>query len=339
VRWLFVIFALTLGGVAHAHKPSDAHLQIAVDGDKLAGSFAVAVRDLDGALDVDADGDGKITWAETTAAAARIATYEHERLAVASDEGECTFTFAGGTLVDFSDGAYWTLPLSGSCPSAPDTLVVTYRLLFDIDAQHRGIVQVTSARASQTIVVRDGKPIDFAIDTGSWWDALGEGVLACTGPASLLFLTCLLLPIARRRRVVPAAAGLFLAFTIASSVTLLLACASVIALPALVIQVASALSVVLVATLNLLRVRSARWDVAFELGLVLGLGLSLARAPDASPLSFALGVVVGQALVVALLTGVLAAIARLRAYPTIVVIGSALAALAGLTWTVQLCFG
>src|SRR5258708_23247846 len=64
---------------AWAHKPSDAHLRLAVDGDAITGRLDVAVRDLDAALGLDADGNGEITWRELSAGAPRIADHVTHR--------------------------------------------------------------------------------------------------------------------------------------------------------------------------------------------------------------------------------------------------------------------
>ena len=49
---------------ASAHKPSDAYLTLRFDGGTLAGQWDIALRDLEHAIGLDADGDGAITWGE-----------------------------------------------------------------------------------------------------------------------------------------------------------------------------------------------------------------------------------------------------------------------------------
>ena len=57
--------ALTLlAGAALAHKPSDSYLTIELRGTQIVGQWDIALRDLDFALGLDADGDGQITWGE-----------------------------------------------------------------------------------------------------------------------------------------------------------------------------------------------------------------------------------------------------------------------------------
>ena len=58
---------------AQAHKPSDSYLALSVQGDNMTGQWDVALRDLDFAIGLDADGDGEITWGEVKASHRAIA--------------------------------------------------------------------------------------------------------------------------------------------------------------------------------------------------------------------------------------------------------------------------
>ena len=53
-----------LAGAAQAHKPSDSYLTVTVQDGRLRGQWDIALRDLDLAVGLDADGDGRITWGE-----------------------------------------------------------------------------------------------------------------------------------------------------------------------------------------------------------------------------------------------------------------------------------
>ena len=336
-----LVIAMALApSVAWAHKPSDAHLQLAVSGDQLAGTLAVALRDLDGALDLDADGDGEITWGEVLSASQRIDTYAHERVAVTG----CTFAFGTGKLVDFSDGAYWAMPLTGSCASAPSTLVVHYALLFDIDAQHRGIVHVETARGSRTIVVRDAKPIAIALATDSMSTSLAQGFVRVWSPAELALLGCLILPVVLLRRgrprdVARGVTAIFVAFAVASCATLLVAAAELVYLPPQLVDAALVIAIVAAAASNLLRSVASRWELAFELGLVQGLGAALwlrdaglATHRLAPTLGFAAGIAIAQAAFVAVLVPALFLIRRTFADRALLWVGSAATGLAAIAF-------
>ncbi len=329
-RVVVVAIVMALAPSAWGHKPSDAHLQIAVTGEHLGGTLAVALRDLDGALDLDADGDGAITWGDALAAAPRIDAYARERLTI---DG-CTLAFGAGKLVDFSDGAYWAMPLSGECTSPPEVLVVKYALLFDIDAQHRGIVQVQTARSSHYASSRAGR----RSDRDRRRRVVGAGPLAGVGslrvwtsPFALLLLACLVLPIATSKR--RDVAIVFGTFALASTATLLLAAAELVYLPPDIVQLALVLAVAIAALANLLRVARGRRDLAFELGLLHGLGcaawLDAVVAPHrlVPTLAFAFGIATSEAAFVALVAAALFAVRRTPIHLVLVWAGSAMTAL------------
>ena len=347
-----ILAVLLVSRVAAAHKPSDAHLQIVVADDRLSGSLAVAIRDLDGALELDFDGNGQITWAEAHAAGPRIAAYAAERLAITGDGSPCSITFGAPALVDFSDGAYWTLPITGTCPSPPEMLAVTYELLFDIDAQHRGIVQIRSAGTSKTAVARDASPIIVQLEPSSAGTFFRRGFGRVTHSLEqLVFLACLVLPIVLRpkrresaREVVCGTATLFGAFALANATMLLVSAAGLVQVPAILVEIAIALSVVAVAVMNLARVLEARWDLAFELGLLHGLGFAIwlhdlgVPAHRLAPvLGFGAGVVVAQAAVVAVLVAGLFVLRRTVGYQVLLWAGSATAVGAGAIWALLRC--
>ncbi|MCW5805694.1 MAG: HupE/UreJ family protein [Deltaproteobacteria bacterium] len=346
--WI-VLAICASAGVARAHKPSDAHVAIAVDGDRVHGSIGIAVRDLDGALDLDGDGDGRVTWAEAQAAEPRIAAYVAERFELSGDGARCELALDAAALVDFTDGAYWTVPFRAAC-AGTSAFALTYRILFDLDAQHRGLVQVQTPAGKQTLVVRDGMPLAIDLPEQAR-PGVASGVRhVLTSPPYLLVLACLVLPLVFVRRarwgaadapraVLADAAHVFGGFALASASSMALAAGGVIDLPARWIDLAIALSGLGVAAINLGRVVAARWDLSCELGLLHGLGAALAlRALDADHgalalLGFALGTAIGGAVVVAALVPLLFVIRRTHAYQAILWGGSSLAGAVALVWT------
>jgi len=351
-----LLIVMALAGPAWAHKPSDAHLALAVDGDRVTGRLDIAIRDLDAAVGLDADGDGAITWGELQAAAPRIAMYVQDRVALAGDADlACPLALGDGALVDLSDGAYWALPVSARCASAPHELAVAYRLLFDIDAQHRGLVHV----AGQTLIVRDATPVHAALGAAtSIGSFVREGIWHIwMGLDHILFLTCLILPAVFQRRGKWAAADslrdvtrevfeIVTAFTLAHSITLVISAIGLVQLPSRFVETAIALSVVAAAVNNLTRSVDARWAVAFALGLLHGFGFSAVLIDLGLPsreligalLGFNLGVELGQAAIVLVLLPMLYVIRRTLAYQTLLWAGSGTVALVAAIWSYQRCF-
>jgi len=114
--WLFGILGsawLWLPHAADAHKPSDSYLSITQsDSGALSGRWDIALRDLDFAIGLDADGDGAITWGEVRAKHADIAAYALARLALRGDDQPCSVQVGAQMLDDHTDGTYSVLPLT-----------------------------------------------------------------------------------------------------------------------------------------------------------------------------------------------------------------------------------
>ena len=152
-----------VAGTAHAHVMSDGHLVLAPDGTRLTGTLDVGARDLHDALGLDPDGDGRITWGEVTAAKRSIADYVVGHLSITSEGERCALATGELGMIDRSDGAHVAIALVATCADRPLDVSVDYRLVFELDAQHRGLVQVGAsrgiARADATTVrlrARDG---------------------------------------------------------------------------------------------------------------------------------------------------------------------------------------
>nr|HEX4318614.1 hypothetical protein [Kofleriaceae bacterium] len=278
MKRLVIALVLVMCGVAEAHKPSDAHLRIAVSGSQLAGQISIALRDLDGALALDVDGNGDITWAETTAATARIDKYVIDRVHLADGDDACPIALGPPALVDLTDGAYWTAAVTADCPARPSELVVTYALMFDIDAQHRGIVHLEAPGMAKTVVVRSSKPVSIAIaDPTAFTTVAGAGARDLS-PWPLAALLALLVAAARARRTRPRQlADIVAAFALAELAGCALVTAGDLVLPWGYVEPALAALAVIAAGAAVLR----RSGGALPLELGFAFGFSLAHGLDA----------------------------------------------------------
>ncbi len=338
-----VVALVALTSTAAAHKPSDAHLRLDTDGDQLVGRIDISVRDLDAALAID-DGDGTLTWGELEAAHDRIHAYIASRVDVGP---ACPIAQGEPALVDLSDGAYWSTPLTVMC--AQRDLTLRYALLFDLDAQHRGLVHA----GGQTVIVRDAAPIIVELGAAtSVTSFVREGVWHIwIGIDHVLFLMCLILPAVwvRGRRdktlrdVNVEVLEIVTAFTLAHSITLVISAVGLFTLPSRYVETAIALSVVAAAVNNLVRLVDARWAVAFALGLLHGFGFSSVLVDLGLPsreligalLGFNFGVEVGQAAIVLVLIPLLYSIRSTLAYRVLLFAGSGAVALVASVWTYQ----
>ena len=356
---------------AGAHKPSDSYLSIRAEGGALKGQWDIALRDLDFALGLDADGDGNITWGELRAHHDEIAAYAGARLALRADGQSCALQVGTQQVDSHTDGAYSVLPLAWTCPGAgmPTAIQLEYRLFADIDPQHRGLLNLRTAQGTRTAVLGPQAAVQsFSLGTpeaGSGWraflDYVREGVWHIwIGFDHILFLLSLLLPAvglwAARRwqpvdrfgQAVWEVVRVVTAFTVAHSVTLTLATLGVVSLPSRLVESAIAASVVLAALNNVWPVfHGRRWWVAFAFGLVHGFGFASVLAELGLPqdvlalalVGFNIGVELGQLAIVAVFLPLAFALRRTQLYRHAVMVGgSLLIAVLAAVWFVERAF-
>ena len=250
--WVLQCFLLCLSAVCAtpviAHKASDSYLVLKVAGQDVSGQWDIALRDIDFAIGLDANGDGDITWGEVRARHADIDAWALGRLTLQRG-GDCTMQVVEHLVDKHTDGTYAVLRLSGSCPSKTQALAVNYRLLFDVDRQHRGLLRLELDRVSHTAVlgpdtgvlnVKAGETSRMAQFGQYLWEGIWH---IWIGFDHILFLLALLLPAvlvheARRwtgvrsfRVALTEVLWVVTAFTVAHSITLTLAALQIISLP------------------------------------------------------------------------------------------------------------
>lgn len=365
--WFVVVLATLLASAtAWAHKPSDSYLTLELENETVKGRWDIALRDLANALPLDADGDGKVTWGEVEARRPEIVTYALAHLALTSGGKTCPLNAEDAVAVTpHSDGTYFVMRFAARCDAKVDTLNVDYRLFFDLDAQHRGILRFEGG-TSQTHIFSTGdrtSSFDLAGVTSKKQlsNIIGQGVIHIwKGYDHILFLLALLLPAVVRRkdgewepvdRLRPALMDVLrivTAFTVAHSITLSLAALGVVTLPSRVVESVIALSVVLAAVNNIYPIlREDRWAAAFLLGLMHGFGFSstlmdldLPRANLVLTLfGFNLGVEIGQVAVVAIFVPLTFAVRKTVAYRRWgILVGSIVIGVLATIWLIERMF-
>ncbi len=324
------LLALLWVGSVQAHETSRAALKITpaeAPGQAMSVVWEIALADLDVLLDLDRNLDGALTIDEFNAGRAAM---------IRLTESSLTFDVGGHvcTPVDVTAGraygdraSYGQLAFWLDCDQAAGPLQLDYRLFQGLDANHRVLV---NSGGSQWLVTPGESILLMSADDaeGGRWHAftgfVGEGVRhILIGWDHLAFLLTLMVPalMLRRRadgsrtRMTLKAAGMSLAltitaFTLAHSLTLLLATTGWITLPAGPVEAVIAASIVLAAVAGLLgygRVSTAR--LAFGFGLVHGLGFAnVMQATGAAGhglivglAGFNIGVEIGQLFFVGLL--------------------------------------
>ncbi|MGQ0618848.1 MAG: HupE/UreJ family protein [Panacagrimonas sp.] len=310
--------------LALAHKSSDAFLYLESSGTQISGRLDLALRDLDDALQLDADGDAQITWGEVRRARPAIEDYVRPRLQLGG--GDCPLSLTTLEISEHSDGAYAALGLAATCAAEPETLRIRYELMFEFDAQHRGLLSLAQGGPPRTAVFApDRREQDFdrsATASGPvFTQYFREGVWhVWTGWDHLLFLAALFLPAVLRReaggwKAAPdlrsalwPTAALVTAFTIAHAITLTIAAMGVLSLPSRLVESLVAATVVFAGLNNLVpMVHRGLIGLAAVFGLIHGAAIAGALIelglPAASRvialLAFNLGVEAAQLALVA----------------------------------------
>jgi len=280
-------------GLAHTSGSSFLALR-AEDPSRVHVEWDFDVRDLQQSLQLDADGNGALTWGEIIAARSAIETLVLARTHLRSPGGACSVATTDVPMIaEHGDGPYLRFIATFSCPPGPLTL--DHSGWFAFDAGHRALLeyQDLGGARTQVILASGARPWQATESRGAHLVRfLVEGIRhLVTGYDHLAFLGVLLLALARRRAgasmtlrlMLKRAFAVITAFTLAHSLTLGLAATGYIRLPSQPVEVAIALSVMIAALLNLSRGAADHgWKLAFAFGLVHGLGFAGALAELAS---------------------------------------------------------
>jgi hypothetical protein len=352
---------------ASAHMTSYGFLKADLTEDSVSGQLELAVRDLDIAYKLDADGDGKVTWDELQSREQEIAERVLAGISIGSRVEACTLS-AGTLALDIRGGeTYAIFPFSGRCEELGRLVRVAYDLMFDIDAQHRALVDFRRDENSYSGVMKpDTKVIEFDLGTNN----LRAIVLSYIqqgahhiwiGYDHILFLVTLLLsavltrtghkwlPVEDFSAAFWSTAKVVTAFTLAHSVTLSVAAFGLVELPSRLVESVIAASIVVAAINNLFPVVTKKlWVAAFVFGLMHGFGFAsvlndFGLPPDrklAALLSFNVGVELGQLAIVVGVLPVLFLARRSLAYTRVVMpVGSLVIAAVAMVWLVERATG
>jgi hypothetical protein len=291
MRWTLACLLFWVS-TAVAHQASTSYLQLRVDGKVVSGRWDIALRDLDYALGLDTDNDTALTWGEVRRQQARITAYALGHLALRADQDDCRLAVANLQIADHGDGRYASLALTGECPHEPSGLSLNYDLLFDVDALHRGLLNLDFRGSHSGLFAPEEHVLRFNAAGASGFTVFSQYFRAgvwhvWTGWDHMLFLAGLFLPAVLRRRGrewLPASSmkvaltdtGIMVtAFTLAHALTLTLAATGVFAPPTRWVESAVAATVLFAGLNNLVPMvyRGLFW-LAGAFGLVHGAAIA-----------------------------------------------------------------
>ena len=187
-------------GITFAHKPSDSYLRINGGGERLQIEWDIALKDLEFLVGLDSNQNGEITWRELQDQEANIAAHAISRLRIAAGHKESSLTMEQMLVSQHSDGAYATLRIISDLPGSLANFDLEYRLLFDADPTHRGLVLFQDESGISTHVLSPENPVaKFRTGStslaGTFVTYVREGIWHIwIGTDHILFLLSLLLP-------------------------------------------------------------------------------------------------------------------------------------------------
>ena len=363
---IFILVCILLAifsEIAYAHKASDSYLRFEINDGIIQGRWDIALRDLDYAIGLDGDADGRITWGELRARHQAITNYAFTHLQIRGDGAKCWSDLPDHLVDHHTDGAYAVLRFLVTCPEAVSIFEIEYSLLFALDPLHRGLLQVAYDEQVQTGIFSPEHPtIHLNLNKSSPWHEFiqfgREGVWHIwIGYDHILFLISLLLPAvlwwkAGRwhpqqsfRRAFWEVFKIVTAFTLAHSITLSLAVLGFVSFPTRWVESAIAASVLIVALHNLYPIIQNRlWVITFIFGLVHGLGFASVLIDFGLPTKslalalagFNLGVEIGQVVIVGIFISLAFLVRRSWFYQRFILnFGSLMIAFIALIWLIE----
>ncbi len=307
---------------AAAHNPDTSYTRIKLSASELETKFTLDLFTLRMITPLDANRDGSVSKAELLAKAPVIFDYLRRHVKLALD----------GHATDFGEGAevLWpedtlTVPekdyhqalvhfvFRRELIGPPEEIHLLYDFWNELGDRHVNLCRIEeSGKESDEIVFTRLEP-DYtyypALEVRAWPQMLQFGRLGVKhifgGPDHLMFLLALIV-VGRFRDLVLIVSS----FTVAHTITLILAALEIVKLPTRLVESGIALTIVYVALENLwAKKTSHRWALTFAFGLVHGFGFANVLRELGLPatglmrslVSFNVGVEIGQLAVVALM--------------------------------------
>ena len=235
--------------------------------------------------------------------------------------------------------------LTFTCPSAPRKLLIQYMVFFELDAHHVSIGRLESGGVKADFLLSADNS-EFEAELTSLaergWAQAGRFLLLgvehiLIGYDHILFLIGLIVASLRFRYLI----SVVTMFTLAHTITLLLAALGYVALPGRLVESVIALSIAYIALENLMGWGMRyRWAITFGFGLVHGLGFASVLAELAgeqeiavgSLFAFNAGVEVGQLAIVCVVYPLLLLMARFKLQVRVMQVTSAVILVVALFW-------
>lgn len=294
--------ALVVPGIALAHAEGEDYVFVTFLDRSIEGHFEIHFDDLQAKLGlaVDPGADGALQ--DVIASAPRVHAYIEENFRIGPQDGDpFRFDFTRQDVIVLPQGTFAQYYFSLPTGPLPDRLDIRHSMFYEGDRLHRGLVLVeynaktdTTYPGEYTAMVFSPTNRDQTLDLTDVPSLMGPREMIPQGVRHIwigidhvLFLLALMLstvlvlddgqwkPCEGFGRALWNLLKVVTVFTVAHSVTLLLAALDVISLPSRLVESVIALSIVLVAANNIFgKVREGSLLIILGLGLFHGLGFA-----------------------------------------------------------------
>ncbi len=368
--------ALCVPGKVLAHAVGEDYVFLTFRDTAIEGHFEVHFDDLQAKLGLAVDpGEGK-ALGDVVRTAPQVQAYIRENFSIAPQGGSpFRFDFTQQDVLVVPQGTFAQYHFRLETGPLPDRLDLSHSMFYDSDRLHRGLVLVeynaktdTTYPSEYTAMVFSPTNRDQMLDLTDIpalmgpRDMIPQGVWHIwIGIDHILFLLALMLstvlvrtgdqwlPVDSFRQALWNLLKIVTIFTVAHSMTLLLAALDFVALPSRLVESVIALSIILVALNNIFgKVREGSLPIILGLGLFHGLGFASVmghlpfRMVDLLKIviGFNIGVELGQVAIVAVIFPILFLLRKTSFYQPIILKGvSAVLVLIAGWWFVQRAFG
>ncbi len=154
--WRWVLLLLVVAPEVQAHRSSDAWLQLTVTNRSVTLQLDLALKDLEGVLGLDTSDDGKLTWADLRRREPDLNDYVTRRLTLTNASERLILVPEPLRLVNHEEVVCASLLFTTEAVAPLTQLTLTYRCLFDLDPQHRALINVQWSGARVADVTAPG---------------------------------------------------------------------------------------------------------------------------------------------------------------------------------------
>jgi hydrogenase/urease accessory protein HupE len=324
-RAICLLFALFISGAAAlAHNPDTSYARCSITDDHIDFRLTYDVFTLLKIVDLDTNHDGRLSREELLAGTPVIERFLRDHILVDLDGQHADLGEALGPAwpkgaPDSIAAPDWhaaesliVFAFRRKVATPPHDVALTFTFFGQLGAQHTVLGVFEHRGETQEVTFTDGEP-DYLYDVNYVAEAPSRNSIFTTlrrflvlginhilfGYDHICFLLALLVAVDRFKELVK----IITSFTIAHSITLVLAALKIITVPQRLVECAVALTIVYVAAENLWRTKiTHRWILTFVFGLIHGFGFATVLAGTELPreaivrclLSFNVGVEVAQ---------------------------------------------